>query len=54
MKNMVGQCYDGAANMSGSEKGVAARFQDSAPSAVYVHCYVHLLNFALQDTLEEN
>ena len=40
--------------MSGSEKRVAARFQDVAPLAVYVQCYANLLNVALHDTLEEN
>ena len=52
VKSMVGQCYDGAANMSGVKKGVAARMQEIV--AVYVHCYAHRLNLALQDTLEAN
>ena len=51
---IVGQCYDGAANMSGKERGVAARMQEIATGALYVHCYGHVLNLALQDTLEEN
>ncbi|XP_066969198.1 zinc finger MYM-type protein 1-like [Macrobrachium rosenbergii] len=44
--------------MSGKEKGVATRVQEVvqeiAPKAIYVHCYGHLLNLALQDTLQEN
>ena len=54
IKHLVGLCYNGAANMSGCEKGVATRFQNVAPHALYVHCYAHLLNLALQSTLEEN
>lgn len=54
IEDAVGQCYDGASNMTGKEKGVAARVQEVAPKALYVHCYGHLLNLALQDTLQEN
>jgi len=54
INSMVGQCYDGAANMSGVQKGVAARMQGIVPEAVYVHCYAHRLHLALQDTLEAN
>ena len=54
IEDVVGQCYDGASNMTGKEKGVAARVQEVAPKALYVHCYGHLLNLALQDTLQEN
>ena len=51
--NIVGECFDGAANMSGKEKGLAVRMKDCSPFAVYVHCYGHLLNLALQDTMSE-
>ncbi|XP_028407182.1 zinc finger MYM-type protein 1-like [Dendronephthya gigantea] len=51
--NIVGECFDGAANMSGKEKGVAARMKDCSPHAIYVHCYGHLLNLVLQDTMTE-
>ena len=54
IKSIVGQCYDGAAIMSGYKKGVASRIQEVAAFAIYVHCYAHLLNLALQDTLEHN
>ena len=43
-----GQAYDGASNMAGIIKGVAARIQNKEPSAVYVHCLVHSLNLCLQ------
>ena len=39
--------------MSGKEKGLAARMKEYAPMAIYVHCYGHLLNLALQDTMKE-
>ena len=54
IEHLVGQCCDGASNMSGSGKGVAARVQEVIPNALYVHCHAHLLNLALQDTLENN
>ena len=54
ISNVVGQCYDGAANMSGIHKGVASRVQEIVPRALYVHCHAHRLNLALQDTLESN
>ena len=45
--------FRGVANMSSKEKGLAARMKDCSPFAVYVHCYGHLLNLALQDTMSE-
>ena len=42
------QCYDGAANMRGRYSGLAARVQEVAKTAVYVHCHAHQLNLALQ------
>ncbi len=47
LTNIVGKCFDGAANMSGKEKGLAARMKNCSPFAVYVHSYGHLLNLAL-------
>lgn len=43
------QCYDGAANMRGSYKGVAARILEENPLAFYVHCYAHILNLCIVD-----
>ncbi len=48
---LVGQAFDGAANMSGQFKGVAARMKEIAPAALYVHCHGHLLNLALQSAI---
>ena len=37
--------------MSRVHKGLAARMKECSPLAVYVHCYGHLLNLALQDSM---
>ncbi|CAF1108698.1 unnamed protein product, partial [Brachionus calyciflorus] len=49
---LTGQCYDGAANMSGEYKGLSSRIKEDSPSAIYVHCYAHRLNLALQESCE--
>ena len=38
-----GQCYDGAATMSGAKSGVVTRMCQAEPSAVFTHCYGHSL-----------
>ena len=43
-----GQAYDGAANMLGHVRGVAAQIQTEEPSAIYVHCFAHCINLVLQ------
>lgn len=47
--NVIAQCFDGAGNMSGTYKGVAARMKEQNPHVMYVHCYMHSLNLALVD-----
>jgi hypothetical protein len=47
---MVAQSFDGAATMAGIKTGVAKRFTDLIPHAVFVHFYAHKLNIALQDS----
>ena len=49
-----GQCYDGASNMSGAKKGVAANIASKEPRAVYTHCYGHALNLAVGDTVKRS
>lgn len=49
-----GQCYDGAANMSGSKNGVAARLLAEEKRALYTHCYGHALNLAVGTTLKQS
>ncbi|KAJ8043835.1 Zinc finger MYM-type protein 1 [Holothuria leucospilota] len=51
LSNIIGQCMDGASNMSGKERGLSTRIKEVAPKATYVHCYGHVLNLALQDTM---
>lgn len=45
--DMRGQCYDGAASMSGARSGCRAIVQQSAPKAIYIHCAAHQLNLAI-------
>ena len=42
--------YDGAASMSGELSGVQARITAHYPKAVYIHCFCHSLNLAVQDS----
>ena len=44
-----GQAYDGAANLSGRWSGVQARISREYPKALYIHCFCHSLNLAVQD-----
>ncbi|KAK3931923.1 Zinc finger MYM-type protein 1, partial [Frankliniella fusca] len=50
VENLRGQTYDGGSNMRGAMKGVQARIKEIQPLALYVHCFNHSLNLALQDT----
>ena len=45
----MGLGFDGASNMSGVNKGVAARFKELSPMSTYVHCYGHILNLAIKE-----
>ena len=51
LEDIVAECFDGAANMSGARKGLAARMKECSPLSIYVHCHGHRLNLALQDTM---
>ena len=53
LKNIVGKAFDGAANMNGVHKGLSTRMEECSPLGIYVHCYGHVLNLALQDTLTQ-
>ncbi|XP_052132730.1 zinc finger MYM-type protein 1-like [Frankliniella occidentalis] len=44
-----GQCYDAGSNMRGRVKGLQARLKELEPLALYVQCFNHSLNLALQD-----
>lgn len=47
-----GQCYDGAANVSGHISGLQKRIIDVEPRATFVHCTAHTLNLVVQDTMQ--
>lgn len=51
---MRGQCYDGAANMSGSVNGVVKKMQNIENRALYIHCFGHLVNLATGDCLRNS
>lgn len=48
-----GQCYDGAATMSGKRSGVATKVLQEEPKAIYTHCYGHSLNLACGDAVKQ-
>ena len=41
------QWYEGAANLSGINRGVQARNREQIPTAQYVHCKAHTLGLAI-------
>ena len=47
LRNLRGQGYDGAANMSGKTKGAASIIAAEYPLAVYMHCASHSLNLVI-------
>jgi len=52
---MVGQCYDGASNMSGQHGGLQAKINEiTGHKAVYVHCYAHALNLVVSNAMQKN
>ena len=48
------QCYDGAANVSGIRTGLQARVKELSASALFVHCYAHVLNLVIVDAMTSN
>lgn len=50
--HLRGQGYDGASNMSGAFKGVAARILEVQPLAFYTHCSAHCLNLVVVSSCE--
>jgi len=49
-----GQCYDGAANMSGQVSGLQTLMRSKEERALYVHCRGHNLNLVAQDSIEQH
>ena len=52
MSQCRGQCYDGASNMAGSKRDVAAQLLAEEPRALLTHCYGHALNLAVGDAIK--
>ena len=53
LKKVYGQAYDGASNMSGCHCGVATLMLQVSPKSIYIHCYRHLLNLAIQKSVTD-
>ena len=47
IKNITGQGYDGASNMSSDRIGVQAHIRKESPLAVYTHCSGHFVNLVI-------
>ena len=52
-KYLVGQCYDGASNMSGWRNGLNVKIRLLAIMALFIHCYAHQLNLCLVDACDK-
>ena len=52
-QELVGKAFGGVANMNGVHKGLSTRMEECSPLGIYVHCYGHVLNLALQDTMTQ-
>ncbi|CAB4042939.1 zinc finger MYM-type 1-like [Paramuricea clavata] len=52
--HLRGQCYDGANNVAGVHTGLQARIKEVSPSALLTHCYAHILNLVIVDTMSKN
>ena len=50
-QKLVGQTYDGASVMSGHINGLQKKVIDEFPLAIFTHCYAHVLNLVLQQSL---
>ena len=44
IKNVTGQCYDGAHNMKSEKVGVSTVIPDKSPKACVTHCWSHNLH----------
>ena len=53
IENARGQCYDGASAMSGLKNGVATQIKSVNGKCLYLHCYGHALNLAVNDAIKQ-
>ena len=54
LKNIAGECFDGASNMCGLHGGLATLMKETSPLSIYVQCHAHRLNLALESSLVQN
>ena len=54
ISDVRGQCYDGAANMSGRYNGAQAVIKRAQPLALYVHCFAHCVNLVTEAMCKES
>ena len=52
MDDCIGQEYDGAGAIEGSEKSVASHISQRYPSAIYIHCYSHIQNLCVMKCIK--
>ncbi|KAJ8888066.1 hypothetical protein PR048_007552 [Dryococelus australis] len=50
LDKLLGQCYDGGANLAVVNRGVESRILAEQPLALYIHCAAHALDLPLQDS----
>ena len=51
--SVVGQSYDGAANMAGCRNSVKERLLEVWPEAHFTHCYAHKLALVMKKACED-
>ena len=54
LKQVRGQCYDGASNMRGEFNGLKAKILEENSSAYYVHCFAHQLQLVIVAVSKRN
>lgn len=54
LKQIRGQCYDGASNMRGEFNGLRALIQRENSSAYYIHCFAHQLQLVIVAMAKKN
>ena len=54
LKNIAGECFDGAPNMCRLHGGLTTLMKETSPLSIYVQCHAHRLNLALESSLVQN
>ena len=53
IENARSQCYDGAATVSCTKRGVTTPIKSVNKKVSYTHCYGHALNLAINDCIKK-